>query len=100
MNRRREAITGKIRDEILARSANASSRDEITRAIFDAIVEITRAIFDAIVEDGVDWKTVSPDDVKPVLVEAVRAASGKQVRRAHPIPVVADSPGLTQIAVG
>ena len=89
MNRRREAITGKIRDEILARSANASSRDEITRAIFDAIVEV-----------GVDWKTVSPDDVKPVLVEAVRAASGKQVRRAHPIPVVADSPGLAQIAVG
>ncbi len=89
MNRRREAITGKIRDEILARSANASSRDEITRAIFDAIVEV-----------GVNWRTVSPDDVKPVLVEAVRAASGRQFRRTHPIPVVADCPGLTQIPVG
>ncbi len=89
MNRRREAITGKIRDEILARSANAASRSDITRAIFDAIVEV-----------GVNWRTVSPDDVKPVLVEAVRAASGKQVRRAHPIPVVADCPDLTQIPVG
>ena len=54
-------ITDEIRDDILFRSSMATSRDHITRAIFDALVKA-----------GVDWRTVPLDEVKVVLLEASR----------------------------
>ena len=62
---RPEVITEEIRDDILFRSSLASSRDDITMAIFDALVEA-----------GVDWRTVPLDEVKGVLIEAIRASEG------------------------
>ena len=82
-------ISEKIRDEILVRSSSASSIDDITSAIFDAITE-----------SGVDWKVVSPDDVKPVLVDAIRASRG-QVRRLEPLSrLIGSSLETVQVTVG
>lgn len=68
MTRPNKPITKEIRYEILTRTLFASSRQEVTRSIFETIVEA-----------GVDWRTVSVDDVKPILVDALRAFSGKTV---------------------
>ena len=62
---RPQVITEEIRDDIRFRSLLASSRDDITRAIFDALVEA-----------GADWRTVPLDEVKGVLIEAIRASEG------------------------
>ena len=62
---RPQVITEEIRGDILFRSSLASSRDDITRVIFDALVEA-----------GVDWRTVPLDEVKGVLIESIRASRG------------------------
>lgn len=64
-------ITNEIRNDILSRSSMATSRDHITKAILDALGKA-----------GVDWRTVPLDEVKVVLVEALRAFKGRLVRRA------------------
>ena len=62
-------ITDQVRDDILFRSSMATSRDHITKDIFDVLVEA-----------GVDWSTIPLDEVKVVLVEAIRAFKGRMVR--------------------
>ena len=71
MFRHPQVITEEIRDDILFRSSLASSRDDITRAIFHALVKA-----------GVDWRTVPLDEIKGVLVEANRVFEGRMVRYA------------------
>jgi hypothetical protein len=71
---RQNTITKEIRREMLAKASIASSRDEVMRAIFDAIVEA-----------GVDWRTVPVDEVKSVLVAVLRASKGRTVRCGEPI---------------
>ena len=71
---RQEIITKEIRGEMLAKASIASSSDEVTRSIFDAIVEA-----------GVDWRTVPVDEVKSVLVAVIRASKGTTVRCGEPI---------------
>jgi len=68
MSRRTNSITKELRNEILIRSLFASSKQEVTRSIFETIADA-----------GVDWRSVSVDEVKPVLVDALRVFSGKTV---------------------
>jgi hypothetical protein len=68
MLRHSKLITAEIRNEILTRALFAASSDEVTRSIFDVIVEA-----------GVDWRAVSVEEVKPILVDAIRAYSGRTV---------------------
>jgi hypothetical protein len=76
MTNHSKPITKEIRNEILTRTLFASSRQEVTRSIFETIVDA-----------GIDWRTVSVDDVKPILVDALRAFSGKTVWIDEPIVV-------------
>ena len=87
MNRHRDVISEEIRDDILARSLQASSKNDIPRAIFGAIVD-----------GGLDWRAVSPDDVKPVLVEALRATN-QQRPQPKPIATIVTSPDTVAASV-
>ena len=68
MSRRTNSITKELRNEILIRSLFASTKQEVTRSIYETIVDA-----------GVDWRSVSVDDVKPILVDALRVFSGRTV---------------------
>ncbi len=56
----RSVFTDHITANILSR---ASSGEDVGKAIFDSLVEA-----------NVDWQSVTSDDVKPVLVKAIRAS--------------------------
>ncbi len=61
-------LTEKIKSDIVSRAALGE--------------EITTAIFDSIVDADIDWRNVHADDVKPVLIEAIRA-SNRANRQIH-----------------
>ena len=63
MSPQHKVITQEIRADILYRSSCVSTHQDVGSAIYDALVAA-----------GVDWRDVSPGDVKSVLVEAIRAS--------------------------
>jgi len=76
MSSRNNLISEEIRKDILARSLFAASKKEVTQAIFEAIVEA-----------GIDWRTVSVEDVKPVLADALRAFLGRPFCFEEPLAI-------------
>ena len=68
MSPRTNSITKELRNEILIKSLFASTKQEVTRSIYEAIVDA-----------GLDWRSVSVEEVKPILVDALRVFSGKTV---------------------
>jgi hypothetical protein len=69
-------ITAEIRNKILTRALFTASSDEVTRSIFDVIVEA-----------GIDWRAVSVEEVKPILVDAIRVFLGRTVDFGEPVAV-------------
>ena len=62
MNSNRAVITDQIVDEVRARSRLVSSRRELSKAIFESLRDA-----------NVDGRSVALEDVKSLLVDAVRA---------------------------
>lgn len=76
MSPQKNLISDEIRKDILARSLFAASEEEVTGSIFDAIVDA-----------GIDWRRVSVEDVKPVLMDALRAFTGRTFRFGEPLTI-------------
>ena len=80
----RRQITQEIRADVLSRTSMTSSREEISRVIYDALVKA-----------NVDWKSVPRWEIKDVLLEALRAFKRRTLCVTDPASV----PGYAAIAI-
>ena len=76
MSNEQHILSEDIREEILARSSSASSNGEVARVICDSIIEA-----------GIDWRAVPVDEVKAVLVDAIRASRREATLSFEPLVV-------------
>lgn len=77
-------ITEQITADILARSTAGE----------DPIV----AIFDSLTLANVNWRSITSDEVKPILVQAIRASRGARVNASKPSCGFSTSVGINGVS--